>query len=105
LPTLLGKLVKEKKMENQELFEKLREVSEIAMFNEGIRQACLQVLMVTQPEDPNELLELLFNLCAEAISNSVSLTAEVFLGKDAVNEIVSELQEKELQEMIQNYLE
>jgi len=91
-------------MEHQELFEKLREVSEMSMFNENVRQACLQLLMVTQPDDPNEVLEVAFNLCAEAISTAVSLTAEVFLGKDTVDEMVSELQEKELQEMIEGYL-
>lgn len=88
---------------NAQTLQQLREIAESALFQENVRVACLEIMATYQNIDIEELVDKLFNLCAEVSANAVSATTHLFVDTDELEKFIDQEQEKELQEMIESF--
>lgn len=88
---------------NAQLLSQLQEIAEKSIFQENVRVACVELMATYKQLDVNELVEKLFNLCAEVSANAVSATTYLFVDTDELEQFIDQEQEKELQEMIESY--
>lgn len=88
---------------NAQTLQQLKEIAEQAIFQENVRTACVELMATYKQLDVNELVDRLFNLCAEVSANAVSATTYLFVNTDELEQFIDQEQEKELQEMIESY--
>jgi len=88
---------------NAQTLQQLKEIAEQAIFQENVRTACVELMVTYKQLDVNELVDRLFNLCAEVSANAVSATTYLFVNTDELEQFIDQEQEKELQEMIESF--
>lgn len=88
---------------NAQLLSQLQEIAEGALFQDNVRLACLDIIVSYNNLEVEELVEKLFNLCAEVSANAVSSTTYLFVDTDELEQFIDQEQEKELQEMIESF--
>lgn len=88
---------------NAQTLQQLREIAEQSLFQENVRVACLEIMVTYRDLDIEELVDKLWNLCAEVSANAVSATSYLFVDTDELEKFIDQEQEKELQEMIESF--